>query len=665
MNHDYKILKNYILNSSLLFIPILGASNSGKSSFINCLLQKDILTCGSTECTRRGIIIRYIEDINKISLYSIKFKKEINETFNQYYYYTKENLLSNKIEHIKEIIQILNENYPSKEEDCFLLLEINIPIFDDLHLKQEIKNNICLIDFPGHNTNNNLFFEKEVYQNVLKMSTFFIYMNNGKAFKEDSNKLLLSKLFKEVISIRIGDISPKEFIDSCLFVFNKADMLEKEEKNLDGIQNEVKEILDLPKEIDSEISCSLFSSLIYKNFIKESYKYKIENLNSLLEKYYNKFKQHISDNFLNYFYKNLYKMIKNEINDFSYDDKNEIISSEIFIKINEKIENFYSEKLIDKDINYNNNILKISKLLIYYNENIKKSNFFKESNANETFNKMKQNIIKSSNLKRNEYINHLERCFFYLNILFRIENIPINVSAKESLNSTLTNIKNNIKNIIKNFEYEKIINHYKKLMLEFLDNQKKNFNKLMKQYNNDLEKISEFIKCQINNMIDELKNILEENLENVKTKIEKEMEKIGISINLANTKNKINPLFSSLKVISSFVDLRIAFIPVIGGAYIIYKAIKYLIKKFENNYIDYLNNLKEEINNEMEYYFSYYNDKMQKYECLINDDINKFLGLIKRSNIQEDDNYNEAKENYLKIFEDYKKMNIIFDIQKP
>ena len=507
LNHDYKILKNYILNSSLLFIPILGASNSGKSSFINCLLQKDILTCGSTECTRRGIIIRYIEDINKISLYSIKFKKEINETFNQYYYYTKENLLSNKIEHIKEIIQILNENYPSKEEDCFLLLEINIPIFDDLQLKQEIKNNICLIDFPGHNTNNNLFFEKDVYQNVLIMSTFFIYMNNGKAFKEDSNKLLLSKLFKEVISIRIGDISPKEFIDSCLFVFNKADMLEKEEKNLDGIQNEVKEILDLPKEIDSEISCSLFSSLIYKNFIKESYKYKIENLNSLLEKYYKKFKHNNNDNFLNYFYKNLYKMIKNEINDFSYDDKNEIISSEIFIKINEKIENFYSEKLIDKDINYNNNILKISKLLIYYNENIKKSNFFKESNANETFNKMKQNIIKSSNLKRNEYINHLERCFFYLNIFFRIDNTFINISAKESLNSTLTNIKNNIKNILKKFEYEKIINQYKKLMLEFLDNQQINYKELIKQYNNDLEKIFEFIRCQINNMIDELKNM--------------------------------------------------------------------------------------------------------------------------------------------------------------
>ena len=156
LNNDYKILKNYILNSNLLFVPILGASNSGKSSFINCLLKKDILTCDSSECTRRGIIIRYIEDKNKISLYSIKFKKDINETFNQYYYYTKENLLSNKVEHIKEIIKILNENYPSKEEDCFLLLEINIPTFDDLQLEPDIKNNICLIDFQGHNTNNKL-----------------------------------------------------------------------------------------------------------------------------------------------------------------------------------------------------------------------------------------------------------------------------------------------------------------------------------------------------------------------------------------------------------------------------------------------------------------------------------------------------------------------------
>jgi len=523
-------------------------------------------------------------------------------------------------------------------------------------LKQEIKNNICLIDFPGHNTNNNLFFEKEVYQNVLKMSTFFIYMNNGKAFKEDSNKLLLSKLFKEVISIRIGDISPKEFIDSCLFIFNKADILEKEEKNLDGIQNEVKQILDLPKEFDSDISCSLFSSKIYKNFIKESYKYKIENLNSLLEKYYKKFKHINNDNFLNYFYKNLYKMIKSEINDFSYDDKNEAISSDIFIKISEKMENFYSEKFLDKDINYNNNILKISKLLIYYYENIKHSNYFKESNANETFNKMNQNIIKSSNLKRNEYINQLERCFFYLNILFRIENSFINVSAKESLNSALTNIKNNIKDILQLFQYEKIINHYKNLILEFLDIQQKNFKKLMKEYNNDLEKILEFINSQINNLFKELDNTLEEILENVEKKILKEMEKIGLSINSTNVKNKINLIKNILlsNLVISIFKIMLFINP-----------ITILFTNNKNKFNIMLKILKDKINNTMKNYFSYYNDKMQKYEYFINDSINKFLELIKASNIQEDDNYNEVKENYLEIFEDYKKMNIIFDIKKP
>ena len=190
LNNDFKVLKNYILNSELIFIPILGISNSGKSSFLNCLLQNDILDSNSSECTRRGMIIRYINDKNNIFLYSIKFKHSGNLN-NTYYYYIKKRLLSKKTEEIKEIIKITNESYPKNEEDCFFLLEINIPFLDDIKIKSEIKNNICFIDFPGHNTSNNLFFDKEVYQKVLKMSSFFINLNSGKAFKEESNKILL------------------------------------------------------------------------------------------------------------------------------------------------------------------------------------------------------------------------------------------------------------------------------------------------------------------------------------------------------------------------------------------------------------------------------------------------------------------------------------------
>ena len=625
-------------------------------------MQKEILTYDSSECTRRGIIIRYIENKNQISLYKIKFKKDKNETLDKYYYYTKENLLSDEIEQIKEIIKILNENYPLKEEDSFLLLEINIPLFDDLELDLEIKNNICLIDFPGHNTNDNLFFDKKIYQNVIKMSTFFIYMNNGKAFKEDSNKLLLSKLFKEVISIRIGDISPKEFIDSCLFIFNKADTLEKEEKNLDGIQNEVKEILVLPKELDSKISCSLFSSKIYNEFIK----YKLENFNSLLEKNYKKFKQQQKNgNFLDYFLKYLNKKVKSEILDFSNNDNDqeEIISFDIFMRINLKVENFFSEKFLIKDKNYENNILKISRLLIYYNENIKKSNYYKECYATETFNIMEENIIKASNLKRNEYINHLERCFYFLNILFRVENILINATAKEDLNSASKNVRDNIKNIFQQFKYENIINQYKKSIIEYLEEQKKNFKSLIKEYNDDIEKLLKSIDDQIKMMIDELKYILKENFELAKKEIYKELEKFGIFEKKSTNSNVESSLGQKVMIGVIAFPCGLIALP-FALAYgllwklpsLLFKSVKYYFKQKEKIFNDYLKSMKEEINNKMKIEINYYKKQIRKFENLINDFIKIFLGLIEASYVQEDDNYNEARKNYLEIYEDYKKI---------
>ena len=606
--------------------------------------------------------MRDIENKNQISLYKIKFKKDKNETLDKYYYYTKENLLSDEIEQIKEIIKILNENYPLKEEDSFLLLEINIPLFDDLELDLEIKNNICLIDFPGHNTNDNLFFDKKIYQNVIKMSTFFIYMNNGKAFKEDSNKLLLSKLFKEVISIRIGDISPKEFIDSCLFIFNKADTLEKEEKNLDGIQNEVKEILVLPKELDSKISCSLFSSKIYNEFIK----YKLENFNSLLEKNYKKFKQQQKNgNFLDYFLKYLNKKVKSEILDFSNNDNDqeEIISFDIFMRINLKVENFFSEKFLIKDKNYENNILKISRLLIYYNENIKKSNYYKECYATETFNIMEENIIKASNLKRNEYINHLERCFYFLNILFRVENILINATAKEDLNSASKNVRDNIKNIFQQFKYENIINQYKKSIIEYLEEQKKNLKSLIKEYNDDIEKLLKSIDDQIKMMIDELKYILKENFELAKKEIYKELEKFGIFEKKSTNSNV--ELSLGQKVMIGVIAFPCGLIALpFALAYgllwklpsLLFKSVKYYFKQKEKIFNDYLKSMKEEINNKMKIEINYYKKQIRKFENLINDFIKIFLGLIEASYVQEDDNYNEARKNYLEIYEDYKKI---------
>ena len=83
------------------------------------------------------------------------------------------------------------------------------------------------------------------------------------------------------------------------------------------------------------------------------------------------------------------------------------------------------------------------------------------------------------------------------------------------------------------------------------------------------------------------------------------------------------------------------------------------INQRETKFYDYIKNIQEEINNMMKNYLVYYIVEITKYENLINEVIQIFLGLIEASYIQEDDNYNEAKDNYLKIYEVYKAINNI------
>ena len=74
----------------------------------------------------------------------------------------------------------------------------------------------------------------------------------------------------------------------------------------------------------------------------------------------------------------------------------------------------------------------------------------------------------------------------------------------------------------------------------------------------------------------------------------------------------------------------------------------------ETKFYDYIKNMQEEINNMMKNYLVYYIVEISKYENLINEVIQIILGLIEASYIQQDDSYNEAKNNYLKIYEAFK-----------
>ena len=670
INNDFQLLKNYILNSSLIYIPVIGASDSGKSSFINDLIQKDILTCKTSGYTRRGIIIKYIIDKDKTSLYSLKFKSI--KCFNQeYYYYAKNKLLSENIEDIKEIIDITNESFPKKEDDCFFLLETNIQALDDLDINQEIKNSICFIDFPGHNINDNYFIDNNIYQNVLKMSSFFIYINGGKAFKEDANKLFLSKIFSEVINNRKGDISPKEYLDLCLFIFNKVDSLEENERNFDNIEEDIKGILGLPINFESNISYSFFSALIFKKFIEKKNDYKPENIINYLSNEFKNQEEEIGDDdeynlfgnnnkerdFTEFLKINILKNIKFDFyQQFKYIEENNILSSKIYKDVKESAEKYYQGKNIIKNENYENNLIDISELIISCQQNLTKLNYYKESYAKETFENINSKIKKSFYLKKEEYDNHMERFFYFMSKFFRLENAPENEKLKSEIEQSSVEYISKIEKILEDFNAQKLIEQCASQISECILKNGTNYNELMQQNGNDIEKVTALIEREIISEYMIVENLINEELINLKITIVECMEKEGIDVQ----RIKIELDFKGFKLeggednsnYSLFSKIVYTLSPVYG---LVQKFPKYLFNAFnkENKFHEFLNKKLTEAEEKIKMYMNYIDKKIGEFRELSINNANRLFDLREENNVDIDDFWREAQGEFTELFNQY------------
>ena len=668
LKDDFKILKNYKFNSNLRFIPILGSSNSGKSSFINCLLEKNILPCDSSECTRRAIIIRYLEEKDKTSLYSIKFNSSENLD-DIYYYYTKKELISENLEEIKEIISILNESFPSKEEDSFLLLETNIKFLENTKIDLVMKKrDICFIDFPGHNTSNNSFSNNDVYQKVLKMSSFFVYINSGKAFKENANKELLSSIYKDVISIRKGDITPKQFIDLCLFIFNKVDTLDEKEKDLTDINKEIKETLGIEGE-DAKIACSFFSCKLYKDYLSKIEEYKTNKIIDLFKKYFDDFKSLENDDDLfgereesfikfaeNSLKKKLNRDFNFEENDFKYINKEEIISSDIYKEINTYLDKFYEKNNLKKEEeeNYNDILENICKYLFLCNTKIKKLNLYNNSYASVTLETMIDKITKSHFLKEVEYNNHLERFLTYLNIFFGMKE-GFNVIGVDNLDELNQKSLNNVNKYFEEFKGNEIIENSKIVILDLIKSQKNSFKKLMKKNNKDLKKVFEGLERRVNEEMSNFKIYLNNDLNKLEKNIGDELNKIGtemISINkdIAVSLSKKEKLLFSI----SFCTFGVGAI-IYGLFYSIPNMIMNAVSN-ERKFHQFLEEIEGNIKNEFENIQDSIENNIKSYRNIVTKKIKRFYGVIKASKIKKDENWKNAKEKYQIIYNNYKKL---------
>ena len=102
LKEDFDSLSYFIYNNRKIRITLLGGYSTGKSSFLNNLIGKDILPVDINRCTNRGIIIRHNKKINTPQLFKTKFTCVKNPEY--WYFKDEEDPICEGYENIKKKI---------------------------------------------------------------------------------------------------------------------------------------------------------------------------------------------------------------------------------------------------------------------------------------------------------------------------------------------------------------------------------------------------------------------------------------------------------------------------------------------------------------------------------------------------------------------------------
>ena len=499
------------------------------------------------------------------------------------------------------------------------------------------------------------------------MSSFFVYINSGKAFKENSNKILLSSIYNDAINNRKSDITSKQFIELCLFIFNKVDTLDEKERDLNNINKEIKETLEI-KDNDEEISCSFFSSKLYKDYLSKIEEYKINEVIKLFKRFYESFKSQEDDDLFDDKEESFIKFVEDRLkrkikSDYQFEEidlksinKEEIISSDIYKEINTFFDKFYEENELNKgnEENYNDNLQNICKYLIVCNTKHTKLNLYNLSYASDTLELMIEKIVKSHSLKKAEYKSHLEKFLTFLNIFFGMED-KFNVNEKNNLDDLIQNSLNNVNKIFDDFKGKEIITNSQAIILSYIKVQKTSFIKLMEENNNDINKIIEDLDNKINENMGKFRILFDNELNKLEKNIGDELNKIGaemISIN----KNISNSLSTKEKL---FISITFCTLGVGAVAYGLFYELPNLIINAvseERKFQKFLEEIEEDIKNEFLDIKDSIENNIKSYKDIVTKNITRFYGLIKAGSIKNDENWKNAKEKYQILYNKFKSL---------
>ncbi|TKX34530.1 dynamin family protein [Campylobacter taeniopygiae] len=248
-------------------IAVTGIMNSGKSSFLNALLKKDILGVSNIPETANLTLISYGAN-KEVMIYfwdkyewqnilkTSSFNEELKAFFDRLVLeldidkYIKDETLSQKI-NLEDL-----KNFSSAKNNISALIK-KIEIKSDLEF---LKNNVCIVDTPGLD---DVVIQREILTNeYLKESDFLIHlMNASQALTQKDIEFLTHCLLNSRLS-------------KFLIILTKADLLKKQE--LDEVKNYIKQVLkeklkdeNLVAKIDFLSVSAKMANDFYKNLASE------------------------------------------------------------------------------------------------------------------------------------------------------------------------------------------------------------------------------------------------------------------------------------------------------------------------------------------------------------------------------------------------------------
>ncbi len=204
------------------YLSIIATMKSGKSTFLNALLGKDILPNETTACTLVPTEITlepFVSVIKKVfkngNIDKIKGNFNLSELFH---------------EDVRNYRKLLSEGKNIDIE--------RYEISHDLHSISFENSNVKLIDSPGANEMEELGINslsiKEIYKKIVEKSSYIIFLLDTQYYKEEANK----KLIDQILLIR-PDLKEK-----IIFVLNKIDLFnDTKSVSIENAKEDVKKLL--------------------------------------------------------------------------------------------------------------------------------------------------------------------------------------------------------------------------------------------------------------------------------------------------------------------------------------------------------------------------------------------------------------------------------------